>query len=46
MTAPKAPSYRRTESPKGEVPTEDTKVEKKEVSETELDKAIDAVIAE
>lgn len=43
MTSPKAPSYRRAETaPSGEV----VKEEKKEVSETELDKAIDAVIAE
>jgi ribosomal protein S6 len=46
MTAPKAPSYRRGEASKGEVVAEEAKVEKKEVSETELDKAIDAVIAE
>jgi hypothetical protein len=45
MTAPKAPSYRKSEVPVAGAP-EGVKEEKKEVSETELDKAIDAVIAE
>ncbi|MBI2474324.1 MAG: 30S ribosomal protein S6 [Candidatus Taylorbacteria bacterium] len=46
MTAPKIPSYRRTEVPKFEEKKEAEQGEKKVVSETELDKAIDAAIAE
>jgi ribosomal protein S6 len=46
MTAPKIPSYRRAEAPKFEEKKEAEQGEKKVVSETELDKAIDAAIAE
>lgn len=46
MTSPKVPSYRRTEVPKFEEKKDVPEGEKKVVSESELDKAIDAVIAE
>ncbi|OHA15242.1 MAG: hypothetical protein A3H57_02455 [Candidatus Taylorbacteria bacterium RIFCSPLOWO2_02_FULL_43_11] len=46
MTAPRIPSYRKSEVPKFEEKKEADQTPKKEVSETELDKAIDAAIAE
>ena len=46
MTVPRIPFYRRTEAPKVEDKKDEKPVEKAEVSEAELDKAIDAAIAE
>lgn len=46
MTVPRAPFYRRTEVPKMQDKKDEKPVEKAEVSEAELDKAIDAAIAE
>lgn len=46
MTVPRIPFYRRTEAPKIEEKKEEKSKEKTPVSEVELDKAIDAAIAE
>ena len=47
MTVPRVPFYRKTEAPKFDATKKDEKpVEKTPVSEVELDKAIDAAIAE
>ena len=46
MTVPMIPFYRRPEAPKVEGKKDEKPVPKAEVSEVELDKAIDAAIAE
>jgi ribosomal protein S6 len=46
MTVPRIPFYRKTEAPKFDSKKDEKPVEKTPVSEVELDKAIDAAIAE